>query len=101
MKLEALFDAVIVKPIEVEETTYGNIIVPDLGKETNETGRVVAVGPGKRTITGELISTQIQIGDLVVLPTMGFTKLPFDGEDYYVGPENQVLARINESKTNE
>ena len=31
MKLEALYNAVIVKPIEVEETSYGNIIVPDLG----------------------------------------------------------------------
>ena len=35
MELEALFDAVIVKPLEEEETTYGNIIVPDLGKEKN------------------------------------------------------------------
>ena len=40
MELEALFDAVIVKPFESEETTYGNIIVPDLGKEKNEFGEV-------------------------------------------------------------
>ena len=26
---------------------------------------------------------------------MGFTKLPYDGEEYYVGPENQVLAKVN------
>ena len=94
MELEALFDAVIVKPIEAEETTFGNIIVPDLGKEKNEMGTVVAVGPGKPTITGEFISTKLKVGDKVVLPTMGFTKLPYDGEEYYVGPENQVLARV-------
>ena len=82
MELEALFDAVIVKPIESEESTYGSIIVPDLGKEKNETGTVIAVGPGKHTISGEFISTQLQIGDKVILPTMGFTKLPFDGEEY-------------------
>ena len=35
------------------------------------------------------------IGDRVVLPTMGFTKLQFDGEEYYVGPENQILAKVN------
>ena len=98
MKLEALFDTVIVKPIEVEETTYGNIIVPDLGKETNETGKVIAVGPGKPTMTGDIIKTTLKEGDLVVLPTMGFTKLPFDGEDYYIGPENQILAKINEDE---
>ena len=95
MSLEALFDAVIVKPIESEESTYGNIIVPDLGKEKNEIGTVVAVGPGKPTITGEFIPTILQVGDKVVLPTMGFTKLPYDGEEFYVGPENQVLAKVN------
>ena len=95
MSLEALFDAVIVKPIESEESTYGNIIVPDLGKQKNELGTVVAEGPGKPTITGEFISTILQVGDKVVLPTMGFTKLPYDGEEFYVGPENQVLAKVN------
>ena len=38
MKLEALFNAVIVKPIEFEEETYGSIVVPDIGKEKNERG---------------------------------------------------------------
>jgi len=96
-KLEALFDAVIVKPIENEETLYGNIIVPDMGKEKNEYGEVVAVGFGRYTLTGELIPMQLKVGDLVVLPTQGFTKLPFDGEEYYVGPENQVLAKVQQS----
>jgi co-chaperonin GroES (HSP10) len=43
MKLEALFNAVIVKPIELEETMYGNIIVPDLGSERNKTAEVVSI----------------------------------------------------------
>jgi len=95
MELEALFNAVIVKPIEAEETTYGGIIVPDLGKEKNETAQVVSVGPGQDTIHGKFIKTTIKVGDIVVLPTMGFTKLPYNGEEYYVGPENQILAKIN------
>ena len=94
MNLEALFDAVIVKPIENEEVTYGGIIVPDMGKELNEVGEVLAVGPGKHTHSGEFLKTTIKVGDRVVLPTMGFTKLQFDGEEYYVGPENQILAKV-------
>jgi co-chaperonin GroES (HSP10) len=43
MKLEALYNAVIVKPFEAEEITHGNIIVPDLGNEKNKLGKVVAV----------------------------------------------------------
>ena len=93
--LEALFNAVIVKPIEADEEQYGNIIVPDMGNEKNQMGEVVAVGPGKPTITGEFIKTILSVGDIVVLPTQGFTKLPYDGEEYWVGPENQVLAKIN------
>jgi chaperonin GroES len=92
--LEALFDAVIVKPQELEETTFGNIIVPDLGKEKNETATVIAVGPGKYSVTGNFIPSVVKVGDKVVLPTMGFTKFPFNGDDYYVGPESQLLARI-------
>jgi len=95
MKLEALFNAVIVKPIEAEETQHGNIIVPDMGNEKNQTGEVISVGPGQKTLMGEFIKTISNVGDVVVLPTQGFTKLPYDGEEYWVGPENQILAKIN------
>ena len=96
-ELRAFYDAVIVKPIEAEETVYGNIIVPDMGKDTNTFGEVIAVGPGRYTISGVLLVPQVKIGDKVVLPTQGFTKLPFEGEEYYIGPENQVLAKVEES----
>ena len=94
MELEALFNAVIVKPIESEETLHGGIIVPDLGKEKNETGIVISVGPGQPTQMGGFIDTVLEVGDKVILPTMGFTKLPFEGVEYYVGPENSILGKI-------
>ena len=100
-KLEALFDAVILKPIEEEETTYGSIIVPDVGKEKNEKCEVVAVGPGKHTVTGDFLETVSQIGDIVIMPTMGFTKLEFEGDEYFVGPENQLLGKIKIEEENE
>lgn len=95
-KLKALFDAVIVKPLEMSEGKYGSIIVPDMGKDTNETGEVISSGPGKHTVTGDFIPNTIKVGTIVVLPTMGFTKLPFNGEEYYVGPENQILGEIEQ-----
>jgi len=100
-KLEALFDAVILKPVEEEETTYGSIIVPDVGKEKNEKCEVVAVGPGKHTVTGDFLETVSQIGDIVVMPTMGATRLEHEGEEYYVIPENQLLAKIKIEEENE
>jgi len=94
MELEALFDAVIVKPLEEEESTYGSIIVPDLGKDRNEHGRVVAVGPGRHVAGVGYIETEIKKGDVVILPTIGFTKLEHKGDEYYIGQEQQILARI-------
>jgi hypothetical protein len=29
---------------------------------------------------------------------MGLTKLPYNGEEYYVGPENQILAKITDNE---
>ena len=96
MKLEALYNAVIVKPIEAEETSYGGIIVPDLGNEKNKLGKVVAIGKGYFSVTGTYIETVLKEGDTIILPTMGFSKLEHEGDEYWIGPENQVLGRLVE-----
>jgi co-chaperonin GroES (HSP10) len=93
--LEALYNAVIVKPVESEEEKYGNIIVPDLGNEKNKLGEVVAIGPGYYSATGVFIETILKVGEVVILPTMGFSKMEYQGEEYWLGPENQCLAKIN------
>jgi chaperonin GroES len=96
MKLEALYNAVIVKPVEAEETSYGGIIVPDLGNEKNKLGKVVAIGKGYFSVTGIYIETVLKEGDTIILPTMGFSKLEHEGDEYWIGPENQVLGRLVE-----
>ena len=92
--LEALFDAVIILPSEDEDQNHGGIVVPDLGKEKNKTGTVVSVGPGKYTLQGVLLPPQLQVGDTVVIPTMGFTTFEYEDEELWIGPENQILGRI-------
>ena len=94
--IEALFNAVIVQPIELEETTYGNIVVPDLGNEKNKTAKVISVGPGAQSITGDFLNTTLKPGDIVILPTMTFTKFEYKGEEYMIGRENDILAKITE-----
>jgi len=93
-KIEAFKNAVIVLPIELEESNYGNIIVPDMGNDKNPIGKVISIGPGHETVMGNMIHTSLKEGDIVVLPTMGFTKFTFKGDEYYVGKENEVLAII-------
>ncbi len=92
--IEALYNAVVVQPIELEETTYGNIVVPDLGNEKNKTAKVISVGPGAPSVMGSLLPTTLKAGDVVVLPTMGFTKFEYQGEEFWIGRENDILAKI-------
>ena len=95
MALEAIFNSIIVKPQEEEETTYGSIIVPDLGKEKGLVGTIVSVGEGYYSATGTFIKTFLKPGQKVILPAMGVSKIEHEGQEYWSCPENQVLAVIN------
>jgi chaperonin GroES len=98
-KLEALFDAVIVKPAEEDdEKMYGSIFIPDAGKDRNEKGTVIAVGPGVEIAGVGFVETVVKVGDIVILPTMGFSKLQFQGEEFYIGNERQILAKITDNE---
>ncbi len=65
-----------------------------MGKDKNEHAVVVSVGPCQHKHMGHFIPAEIKVGDEVVLPTQGFTKIEHNGEEFYVGPENQILARV-------
>jgi len=94
--VKALFNGVIIKPIEEEESVHGSIIVPDMGKEKNLKGEVASIGPGYYTATGTFIETTLKVGDIVLLPQMGPVKVEHGGEEYYMVKENEILAIIEE-----
>ena len=94
MNVKALFNAVIVKPIEQDESTYGNIVVPDMGKEKNLRGEVVSVGPGYYSAMGNFVNTVVKVGDEVILPSMGATKMDYDGEEFLMIEENKILGIV-------
>jgi len=93
MKIKPLHNHIVIKQQDETETMYGNIVVPDLGKEKPLMGEVVAVGPGVRSITGEVfIKTEVQVGQTVVFPAFGGTKMTVEGEEYVVMKEQDLLA---------
>jgi chaperonin GroES len=92
--LKAVFNSIIVKPQEQDETTYGSIIVPDLGKEKGLRGTIVSVGEGYYSATGTWVPSTLKIGQKVILPAIGSTKIEDDGKEYFSCSENQVLAII-------
>lgn len=94
--LEPLNDRVLIKPVEDNETMYGNIIVPDLGKERPEMGEVIAVGPGRTTEFGQYIVPNVQVGDMVLVPKIGTLRVEFNEEEYFIVPDKEILAVVKE-----
>lgn len=94
-KLVMKHDKVLVKPIEESEQLYGNIIVPDLGKEKPQIGEVLDVGPGRFTEFGTKVEVTVKVGDIVLVPKIGTIRVDFEGEEYYILPDREILAVIN------
>lgn len=93
MKLKAVFDAIIVKEIQQDESQYGSIIVPDMGKEKHIVGEILDVGPGRKSLlNGTQIPTVLKKGMQVILPRVGVTTLYSEGEEYIACDEGKVLA---------
>jgi chaperonin GroES len=91
-KLTPLNGHVILKPIEEQEQTYGNIVIPDMGKERPEIGEVVEVSSTYNWNKGDWKQTELKVGQKVLVPKLGASKITVDGEDYYITKESEILA---------
>ena len=98
--IDPLGDRVVILPLEEEEQTYGNIVVPDMGKEKPEMGKVLAVGEGRVTNDGAIIKNQLKEGQIVMVPKFGAQTVVVNGETYIIASENDVLGIIK-NKENE
>ena len=98
-----LGDKIVIHPQEEGEQTYGNIIVPDMGQEKPEIGKVLAVGPGRISTNGTLIPNRIEVGQTVMVPKFGAQVVVLENETYIVAGESDVLGiiKIKEKKENE
>ena len=95
MKLKPLADRVLVEPSTVEESTSsGGIIIPDTAKEKPQEGKVAAIGPGKTDENGKPIKMNVKVGDKVLYSKYGGTELKYDGKEYLIMSESDILAII-------
>jgi chaperonin GroES len=94
MQIKPLHNHVVIKQQDETETMYGNIIVPDAGKEKPLMGEVVAVGPGIINMNGVLIPNTLEVGQVVAIPSFGGQRITIQGDDYLIYKEQDVFAII-------
>jgi chaperonin GroES len=90
--IRPLEDRILVRPEDAQETTVSGIVIPDTAKEKPQEGTVLAIGPGKRSDTGDLIPMDVKEGDRVVYSKYGGTEITVDGEDLLILSARDVLA---------
>ena len=94
MNLQPLDDRIVVRQNEAEEKTASGLVIPDTAKEKPQQGEVLAVGPGRRSDTGELIPLDIAVGDTVVYSKYGGTEITIEGDDLLILTSRDVLAKV-------
>ena len=94
MAIRPLNDRILVKPSDQQEEKIGGIIIPDTAKEKPQEGEVVAFGPGRIGENGQRIALTVAIGNKVLYGKYSGTEIKYQGEDYLIMREDDVLAII-------
>ena len=94
MPFRPLHDRVVIRRLEAEEKTAGGIIIPDTAKEKPMEGEVVAVGPGARDETGQLVPLDVKPKDRILFGKWSGTEVTLDGEELVIIKESDIMGII-------
>ncbi|HVB78922.1 MAG TPA: co-chaperone GroES [Candidatus Binataceae bacterium] len=92
MKIRPLGDRILVKRIKEEEKTKGGIIIPETAKEKPQEGKVVAVGKGKMTEQGKLLTPDVKAGDKILFGKYSGSEVKIEGEEHLILREDDILG---------
>ncbi|AMN36788.1 co-chaperone GroES [Clostridium perfringens] len=93
MSIKPLGDRVVIKRLEAEETTKSGIIVTGTAKERPQEAEVIAVGPGA-IVDGKRTEMEVKIGDKVLYSKYAGTEVKFEGEEYTILRQDDILAIV-------
>ncbi len=95
MSIQPLGDRVVIKALEAENKTKGGIVIPDTAKEKPQEGKVVAVGKGKVSDSGQLQALEVKVGDKVLYGKYSGTEITTkEGEELLIMKEEDILAIV-------
>ena len=95
MNMRPLYDRIVVKRIEEQETTRNGIIIPDSAKEKPQEGEVIAAGHGKRLDNGKLVALEVKAGDRILFGKYSGNVIKLDGIEYIIMQEDDVLGILD------
>lgn len=94
MNIKPLADRVVLKSVEAEEKTKTGILLTASAQEKPQVAEVVAIGPGARDDNGNLIPMEVCVGDKVIASKYAGTEVKFDGVEYTIVKQSDILAVV-------
>ncbi|KAM9804460.1 10 kDa heat shock protein, mitochondrial [Neosynchiropus ocellatus] len=95
-KFLPLFDRVLVERLTAETVTKGGIMLPEKSQGKVLQATVVAVGPGAVNQKGNVLPVSVKVGEKVLLPEYGGTKVVLDDKDYFLFRDGDILGKYME-----
>ena len=93
MTIKPLFDRVVIKSVEAEETTKSGFILTTASQEKPQIAEIVAVGPGGIVDGNEVVMT-VKVGDKVIVSKYAGTEVKCDGNEYNIVRQSDILAIV-------
>jgi len=93
MTIKPLTDRVVVKLVEMEETTNSGIILAASAQEKPQIAEVVAVGPGG-IVDGNEVEMYVKVGDKVITSKYSGTEVKLNKEEYTIVRQSDILAIV-------
>ena len=93
MNVKPLGDRVVIKNVEMEETTKSGILLTGTAKEKPQMAEVLAVGPGG-LVDGKEVKMAVKKGQKVITSKYAGTEVKVDGEEYTIVRQNDILAIV-------
>ena len=94
INIQPLFDNVLVKPLQAEETLPSGIVLPDSAKEKPQTGQVMAVGPGGTDDKGNPVKMVVKVGQKVMYKKWGGNEVKVNGQEWMLVEQKDILATV-------
>ncbi len=95
MNVKPLDDRIVVRPSAQETKTESGIYLPETSKERPMTGKVIAVGPGRRLDNGERAKPTVKKGDTVVYGKYAGTEVEVKGDEHLILRESELLGVLD------
>jgi len=89
-----LFDRILVERFAPELKTKGGIMLPEKSQGKVLEATVIAVGPGRATDSGSLVQPSVKVGDRVLLPEYGGTKIDLDDKEYFIFRDGDIMGKF-------